>query len=366
MADHKSQPGDPTFFNDARELANEETNIQSILLDAIKEDFHDNAATAVITYCWYQHWTRPRLDVIESVLAASRSSKKASYIAEGLFCLGNMYTNLDYDKKAAAALVEAKDMFDTVGLKSKATQCSIKLAVVYAFLHDTDAYRDAVKDALRDLEELDDETLIADVLLCVARYNWFIRMHTEARESLAQAQRIYLRLNHWMGIAHCNYWISRTHYSEGNYNEARGPAEAAALEYERLDHRDSAAEALIHLGRILKCTGWYDEASHQVRKGLCIYQSIGAPGGIAQGWEVLGQIYTKMEQYDDAHSAYKMSLETFRSIAGRTWTWQYGIALCLYGIAEIYRYQKRFEDEERMKGEYEEIGIDVVNNRNWS
>jgi hypothetical protein len=36
IADHKSEPGDPTFVPDAGELANEETNIQSILFDAIK------------------------------------------------------------------------------------------------------------------------------------------------------------------------------------------------------------------------------------------------------------------------------------------------------------------------------------------
>lgn len=73
-----------------------------------------------------------------------------------------------------------------------------------------------------------------------------------------------------------------------------------------------------------------------------------------------------MGQYDDARSAYEKSLETFRTIPGKQMKiWQHGIALCLYGIAETYHYQERFEDEERIHKEYEELGIDISDDRTW-
>lgn len=363
MADHKSEPGDPTFVTDAQELANEETNIQSILLDVIKQGFHSVAVDALITYCWYQHWTRPRLDIIESVLQVSRSLNEALYTAESLFCLGHMYSKLDCFDKALTALVEAKDIFVAKGHKAKAAKCFMKLARVYMMMQDEDECSSSVLDAQRDLQELGDEGLNADALLCVGEYQWFIQARAEARESLVQAQQIYRKLNKPMGVAHCDYWISRTYYGEGNYDEARKAAESAFVEYERLDHRDSAAETLVHLCRILKDIKCYDEAVRRTLRGIRLYQDIGGPSGIAQGLGVLGEIYTEMGRYEEARSAFEESIETFRPILG-AFIAQYGTALCLHGIAQTYRYQSRSEDAERIEVEFKKLGIDISGDRN--
>ncbi|KAF9466844.1 hypothetical protein BDZ94DRAFT_1305721 [Collybia nuda] len=362
MSDHKSEPGDPTFTTDAQELANEETNIQAILLDVIKQGFHSNAVDALLIYCWYQHWTRPRLDVIESVLVVSRFSNETLHTAESLFCLGHMYSKLDYHKEAVKALVEAKDIFDSLGHKSKAAQCFMKLVDVYMFLQDDDGCCDAMEAAQRDLGEIGDEALAADALFRVGQYKWFIQERGDSREKLLEAQQIYFRLNKPMGVAHCNYWISRAYYGEKNLAEARRAAETAFVEYERLDHRDSAAETLIHLCRILEGIGCYDEAVRRALQGVHMYQDIGGPSGIAQGLEVLGKIYVKTGRYDEALSAYEQSIETFRPILG-TFIARYGTALCLYGLEQAYRCQSRFEEADRINVLFKGMGIDVTGDR---
>jgi tetratricopeptide (TPR) repeat protein len=45
-----------------------------------------------------------------------------------------MYSKLDHHDKAAIALEEAKDIFDTIGNKANVARCYVMLVDVYGFL----------------------------------------------------------------------------------------------------------------------------------------------------------------------------------------------------------------------------------------
>ncbi|KAF9460995.1 hypothetical protein BDZ94DRAFT_1323628 [Collybia nuda] len=359
MRGHKSEPGDLSFVDDVMELSNEETNIRFILLGVIKYDFNSNAVDALLIYCWHQHWTHPRLDIIKYVLQVSRAEKKALYIAESLFCLGHMYFKLDDHDKALTALMEAKDIFVAKNHKSRVARCFIKIADCYLFNEDVDACWEAVEAAQCDLEEIGDELLIADARLLVGQYLTYLQIYEEAMQNLTEAQSIYLRLNKPMGAAHCICWMSWTYYHQEEYIKARRAVEMAIGEYERLDHREGASDAFRLLSRILKEIGSYDEAIVGILQSIRVCENIGAPLGIAQGLEVLGKLYSTLERHDEALSVYKHALEILRPVSG-SHAPRISLAQCLHDISYTYRDLSRFEDAERLYAEYEEMGIDVT------
>ncbi|KAF9460998.1 hypothetical protein BDZ94DRAFT_1299490 [Collybia nuda] len=205
------------------------------------------------------------------------------------------------------------------------------------------------------------DSLLTNVFLLFGQYHWFHRAYQTAREILAEAKKMYLMLNKPVGVAHCDYWMSRAYYGDKNYAaKTRRTAEAAFLVYQQLGYRDKAGETLNHLCCIFERTRCYNEAVRRGLQGICIYHDIGGPGGITQGLQGLGDVYFQMGRYDEAVSVYKQAIQTKFHPILVAFDAQVGEAQCLHGIAEVYRHQLRFEDAECMDRECEKMGINIM------
>ena len=114
---HNSEPGDTQFNDDAQALANEETNIQAILMDVAQqapETATDRMFDALLSFSRYQRWTRPRTEVIEHAVRVAREVDNKRRLAEGLYCLGDILNRVDQHDAAYAAFTEARAIFKTL------------------------------------------------------------------------------------------------------------------------------------------------------------------------------------------------------------------------------------------------------------
>ena len=136
---HKSS--DPSQFKDnIQAVSQEESNLQSILLDAADSNSPDSIAadqTALIegllALCWHQYHTRPRTELIERTLELAKHHDKKAAIAEALRCYGGILLGLDRFDDAADTLIIAQDAFVALNDKFNAALCSLKLILVYHY-----------------------------------------------------------------------------------------------------------------------------------------------------------------------------------------------------------------------------------------
>ena len=168
VCDHKLSPGDPIFMTDLVSLASEETNIQAILLEATRSKLGsqmaeressmsstflaDTQLDALLAFSWYQHYSKPHPDVAERTVMSTGMMKKEQYLAEALFCLGNIFFKMDHYQDACNQFEEARECFKTLSNGPdllRAGQCAVELSNILQY--ETGAWEFAMQ-AQADLE----------------------------------------------------------------------------------------------------------------------------------------------------------------------------------------------------------------------
>lgn len=89
---------------------------QAVLLEAVgQEECAGEALNALLSFCWYQHWTLPRMEVVECTVRATKPTKNERCVAEGLRCRGNMILYaLDRYDGSGQALEQSRRIFRTL------------------------------------------------------------------------------------------------------------------------------------------------------------------------------------------------------------------------------------------------------------
>jgi hypothetical protein len=112
---NNSTPNHPDFTTHRAVLIGEETNIQSVL-STVTNDVSDpnrllKVVRAMLSFCWHQNWTQPRLDVAEQTVALARriaSPVEPALLVECLICFGTLQLKLEYFTEASRTLEEAR------------------------------------------------------------------------------------------------------------------------------------------------------------------------------------------------------------------------------------------------------------------
>jgi tetratricopeptide (TPR) repeat protein len=359
VKDHTSEPGNPKFETDAEALANEEANIQAVLLEAAQQDNNDAVMEALLAFSWYQHWVRPRVELVEHTVRIARGMDDTHRIAEALRCQACIYLELDRYDDACTAISEAKGIFESLNDKSREADCILRLGEIHRWQNHAEKCLRMLTEAQEKFQELGNDRGIAESLLNLGALHWKCGRFPDAFAALTKAKEDFQRVPCPLGAAHCLLYLSKVRLNQRRYELAYEAAEEARSEYQRLHYTEGVAVCLTILGMIEVISSRYSDASTTFEKSLSEYQRLGGPLGIAQSLHALGLIFRRQSQHDHAISFLHTSRQRHQLIdshLGRA-----GAAECLEGLGNAYYAQSchdtacdMFEEAYR---EYQHLGL---------
>jgi len=321
LTKHKSS--NPAHFKDNKQaISLEETNLQSILLDAT----HDSDGTAVdpgalmealLTLCWHQYHTRPRIELIQHTLDLAQRHDNKAAMGEALNCYGRIYLRLDFYDDASEKLAMARDTFLAHDDKFNAALCTLKLLRVYMYANLWEKRDESLEDARALVEDAKSPYLDAKYLLRRGEALWHQQESWSAIEVLNQAKEKFLRLESPLDVARALFLLGRCYLSLRIYDNARSSLNEARDEYQRFGYDRPVAEVVHVLALTAKASGDYNGAFTTAVRALEKYQLMGSPLGMGQILQCLGDIWLHREEFEDARKAFQTSLKNYDSIPQR-------------------------------------------------
>ncbi|KAK7465363.1 hypothetical protein VKT23_005341 [Stygiomarasmius scandens] len=309
LARHESSPGDPSYLRDKAFISSQETNFQSILLDATSGtdvDFSPKVFKALLALCWHQIWTRPRLELIEHTLSLSKRADNKQYTAQSLACYGEMCIVLARLKDAIEHLTQAHDEFINLGDQFAAANCSIRL--LEARMHHSPSFEDDLSLVRRAKLEYgtDGEALC---FLYEGKVYWQKGdRDVDALCALNSASQGLKKSEKRFESAHCSYFLSRTYHRRGDLEEALRFAQEAVNLYLQCGYGEYVGRGLIHLSNVLEDRGNYNGALRKASEALDVWSSLGSTFGVAQALHRCGSVLLKMDNLVAAHDLLSRAL----------------------------------------------------------
>lgn len=338
-------PGTPGFLEHIRSLSDEETNAETLLLDALEHNFSTSVSIS-LDYSNYLTWNVPRLDVPEKTLELIRNHLLRgadSWLPLALLRLGTLHLRLDDFPKATKALQEAVDLYEKRNQLSWAAQAQLLLAEVARLRGEHAAAFQLYDKAYKRFEDVDDARHMAACLRGTGITNFQVGRLSEALEKNLKARktclpddytsitdcerelgRIYRGHNHTESIKlsakardyylihgplrHASialYQKSIALYLQGDYNEAEVGLNDAFQEFKFLRNDGQMGYCVFHLAEMNKMRGTYRDGLELYHRSATMFEHM--PGNkFMVGHSLRGQaeLYAKLCQPDKARQVY--------------------------------------------------------------
>ncbi|KAG8916978.1 hypothetical protein FRC02_003438 [Tulasnella sp. 418] len=296
----KSQPGDPLYFDNLKELTQEQVNLETVLISSLKRGVVEQAVVqACLDYSNHCYWTQQQPTVIAATVDAVRISRP-ELLARCLLSYGSMLHMQDRRNEAIPILEEARAEYTALGKKIGAGRCFQTLGDIHYLQTNYDKARQALKEAKSIFVSLDVQIRVAHCLLSLGKVYMAEGRYDEARSSLEDARAKFQAENSQVGGAQCLWLLGKLLSIEGEHGQARSLLEEArALS---LSHGDQlcATQCLQELARVLYLEESYDEAIPLFEQAKARFLALNSQFGVAQCLESLGRIYHKQGKHDDA------------------------------------------------------------------
>ncbi|KAJ7498503.1 hypothetical protein FB451DRAFT_1425926 [Mycena latifolia] len=221
---HKSIPDDVSFKDDLSALANEEKNIQVLLMQIKVATLRPHALDALIAFSMYQYWTKP-------------STVVALHALEAHQCLGKIFLILARYDTASQHFEDARRGFKSFGGLDHihVGECSMELANTWMHMgKHSQEIELLVSDAQADLSHDESNKYhVARGLLGLGDFLLYTTQYGKALETLSSASAIFEELNCPASTSRCLYLISQSHAQQSKHAEALGIAKQALQKAEQ-------------------------------------------------------------------------------------------------------------------------------------
>ena len=327
-------PGYASFKEDIRMIAEEEMNIEAILqasrkvTEAELEATNTDLLDALISFSWYQCWSKPRTDIIEQAAILAQRSGDSRRHAGALFCLGTILFRMDKYLEAKDRFMEAHELFSSLadGVDYfNSARSKLQAAKVHIYLNSSrQSIWQLVDDARKDFERSNNPIGKAYSLLALGEFHWYKRDPDEAIAVLENAYKAFDDLGQPLETAHCLFLLSRSHGAKYQYDKALTIIEDVIHRYDQLGNEDRYCESWLVKVRCLKhlkCTGSADDSElvlfeSALRFALEKIQHLGRPIATARILDEYGEMYVKMGDFVAARISYEGALKEYRSLSG--------------------------------------------------
>ncbi|KAJ7906086.1 hypothetical protein B0H13DRAFT_2022050 [Mycena leptocephala] len=303
VLDHKSGPDDPSFKADIQVLANEETNIQGLLMQINAQDIRPHALNALIAFSLYQSWTKPStvvaahaLEVAEAIYddpKVAHLQEAAHQVAAAHRALGRTFFTLDHYEEASQEFDKARQCFKTLpdgADRHSAGQCAMELADTWMFsLHNIVGLESLVEEAHADLShDPAQEYYCARGLLGLADYIWWNNHIDDALQTLSAAKTIFANLECPASTAECLYLMSRCYALLDRWPEALLTIQVAWEKVQESGEVDLTWRIAVIMARCLIRLERHAEAIVILQQVIPVSQTLGRPLAMGQILEPLG------------------------------------------------------------------------------
>ncbi|KAJ6528925.1 hypothetical protein B0H19DRAFT_1385088 [Mycena capillaripes] len=328
VLDHKSGPDDPSFKADVQALANEETNIQGLLMQITAQNIRPNALDALIAFSLYQSWTKPSTVVAAHALEVAKAicddsqvahpAAAARQVAEAHRCLGRTLLRLDRYEEACERFEEARHCFRTLPDEAdlhSAGGCAMELVETWMYLPEKSGHQSVVEEAHADLaHDPTQEYYVARGLLGFGHYLWSTFRENEALQKLSAAKTILAKLNCPSSSTECLYHMARCYAVLDQYPAALQAAREAWEKVQESGELDLTWCIAVIMARCLISLGRYEEAIVILQQVIPASQALGRPLAIGQILEPLGYCSAAKMDVAGAIPCYKAAQVQFAKI----------------------------------------------------
>lgn len=343
VLDNACRYDDPRFRVNAKDLAAEDTNIQSVLFGrSPSSDLSVQTIEAFIALSWHYCDTTPNPEFASRTVEAAKAFGVEKHIASAVWCLGRTHYNLNFKHRLAYAnLQEAYQLFNTLPpddvTQRLGGQCGIDF--VNCARH-VDKHSEIVSLA-RDVEArcatLSDNLVHARSLVFLGVVLDTAEQWSEALHSLGQAKTILKVLKNDANLAYAYQITARVHYHQHQLQEALAAGEEARKYAELSDSPYIQAFIYQEYARILFSADRDQEAWARLEVSLMMAAQVGNRGGVAMALEYMGYGYLRRGDYGNAYEAYEAAAVEYCK-SGEAWVEE----RCRDNMARIKR--KREED----------------------
>ena len=332
---HKSPvkgPNDPEFKRDIAAIGTQVINIQALLTEII----HDEIGTkgplqspsnsvsslqankrplsvnhsiqperldALLTFAWYQHWTKPLILVAEYALTLAKNANDAQRTAEAVFCLGSILVEQNQYQEGGTRFDEAKDLFTAIGddLRAFRSEMESMRAAMFHF---------GASDQLlsQSQSRWSSQPRSAEISALIPSYSgevhFYLMRTKEALEELQEAKTLLVKQNYHYEAAHCTLRISRCLAVLEQYHPALEVIDETIRLFEQLGLPDELG--FLNKSRYLKGANiWGDKLSTALETALHRSQELGKPLHTALVLDEFGEMYVHRKDWAAARLAYR-------------------------------------------------------------
>ena len=322
-------PNDPKFKCDIAAIGAQVTNILALLTEII----HDEIGTrgelqspsvssvqatkrplsikpltqperldALLTFAWYQRWTKPDILVAEYALTLAKSANDAQRAAEAVFCLGSILMEKTKYGEAGVRYNEALDLFVALGddlLAFRSEMESMRGKVLYFGASD-----ELLLQALSWKSRPHSAEISAFIPFYSGKVRFYLMRTKEALEDLQEAKTQLIKLNYHYEAADCLLKTGRYWAVLGEFHRALEVVNETIRLYEQLGASDE--RGFLNKSRYLKGTNiWGDELSTTLQTALELSQELGKPVHTALVLDEFGEMYVHRKDWAAARLAYR-------------------------------------------------------------
>ena len=323
-------PNNPEFKRDIAAITAQVINIQALLTEITQDEIgtrgrlhspsvSSSQATnqpnsvgptiqserldALLTFAWYQRWTKPDTLVAEYALKLAKGANDAHRTADAVFCLGFIMMKQDQYQEGRARFDEAKDLFSALGddLRTFRSEMESVRAATFYF---------GANDQLlsQSVSHWNSRPHSAEISALMPFYSgevhFYLERTKEALEELQQAKTLLIELNYPLQAAHCMLRTARCFAVLGQYHRALEVVDETIRLYEELGFSDN--RAFLNRCRYLKGANiWGEELSATLRTALERSQQLGRPLYVALVLDEFGELYVHRKDWAAAQLAYR-------------------------------------------------------------
>jgi len=318
VLDHASRYDDPTFTDNTKALAAEETNIQSILFDSYHANPSNRTIEALIAFGWYRCDTKPDLEIAKLAVKAARASGVKRYIVSAIWCLGCTYGQLG-DDHYFKYLQEAHSLSNDpsagdVELQRLHCKCGLDLVDAARMTFED---KSEVVSLARDVEiqcaALSDDHIHGMSLVVLgaalnAPGQRYVPGHREeALEHLNRALTMLAENSSYLAYQ----IIARVQYYERRFTEALDAIQKAWKLVESNVDPSSLLDVCLESGKIHFSANQDTEAWKHVETALMMASQLGNRFKIGRALELMGYGYIRKGDFDNAYGAYEAAAEKY-------------------------------------------------------
>ena len=316
---HACRHSDPTFIDNSKALAAEDTNIHSILFGSPPSQLtvpSHRTLEALIAFNWYRCDTKPNLEIADHVVIAAQSSGVQRYVASAVWCLGVTYYRLGIYDTSYKHIQEAYHLFNALPRGEVESQrlgglCGIAVVEVARPILRADEVVSLAWEVEKRCSALSDDVVHGSSLLKLGLALNQAEQRQEALYYMDRARTVFKAIgdNYWLARAY--HVISWVHLDEHSFSDALDAIEEAWKYAELTASRNIQMTISLTFSQILFITNQDIKAWKHIERSLIDASYIENRHHISRALDYMGYGYLRRGDYQNAYGAYEAAAEKY-------------------------------------------------------